>query len=394
MFGWELPPYNSGGLGVACEGIIRALKKTGTDIAFVLPRKSGNDQAADGITFADHTSPVIPVQSLLFAYATPGSYRSSYSGTSGSFGASLIDEVMRYGSKAGAIAAQKDHAVIHAHDWLSFPAGIQAKQISNKPLVAHVHATEFDRTGGSGANPEIFAVEKKGMQVADAVVAVSQRTKDMIVGKYQIAPSKVEVVHNGIDMAPVYDTPRDTAILKLKKSGTRMVLFVGRITIQKGPDYFMQVAKKVLKYEPNTIFIIAGSGDMEHQMINLGVSLGISHRVFFAGYLRGRELDAVYDAADVMVMPSVSEPFGITALEGLAHKTPTLISKQSGVSEVVSHALKTNFWDTDDMANDIIATLRYSALRNTLKTNGFKEASRISWDKAAHKYLQLYRQLQ
>ena len=268
-----------------------------------------------------------------------------------------------------------------------------AKKISKKPLIAHIHATEFDRTGGTGANPDVYRIEKAGMSKADAVIAVSKMTKDMIIGKYNINASKIHVIHNGVNLDE-YNAPNNNLeFLKIKKTGVKVVLFVGRITIQKGPDYFIHVAKKVLRYEPNTIFVVAGSGDMEYQMINLAAQLGISDKVFFVGYLRGKELDKIYRSSDVLVMPSVSEPFGITALEALACNTPVMISKQSGVSEVLTHALKSDFWDTDEMANKIIAILRYGSLRRSLKENGTKDVGALSWDRAAEKCIHLYQQL-
>ncbi len=397
MFGWEFPPFNSGGLGVACSGITRALAKKGAKIAFVLPKKLQISSAHVPLIFADNQNSISihEFDSSLRPYSNPETYGKDVftEGSDRSYAPTLVDEVMRYGRNASVIAKNTPHDVIHAHDWLSFPAGIMAKKISRKPLIAHIHATEFDRTGGTGANPDVYKIEREGMEKADAVISVSQMTKDMIVGKYGISNSKIHVIHNGVNLDE-YDTPHESLdFLKLKQSGVRMVLFVGRITIQKGPDYFIQVAKRVLAYESQTIFVVAGSGDMEYQMINLAANLGVSDKVFFVGYLRGKELDKVYRSSDIVVMPSVSEPFGITALEALAYKTPVMISKQSGVSEVLTHALKTDFWDIDEMANKIISILRYSSLQNSLRENGRKDVEKLTWDNAADKCLRLYQQL-
>lgn len=395
MFGWEFPPFNSGGLGVACYGLTKALSKQGVPITFVLPRRYSLTSETIKFAFADTNKVVIKdIDSLLLPYSTEESYeRERHLYKTALYGNNLVSETLRYGRQAAEIAKNTPHTVIHAHDWLSFPAGMAARKISRKPLIAHIHATEFDRSGGRGANHHVYAIEKQGMKAADKIIAVSNLTKHIITGKYGIPAHKVQVVYNGINLREYNHSLNGTKALTLKDYGYKIVLFTGRLTLQKGPDYFLHTAKKVLEYYHNVVFVIAGSGDMEHQMIQTATQLGISSRVFFTGYLRGKELNNIYRSADLLVMPSVSEPFGITALESIANNTPVLISKQSGVSEVLTHALKTDFWDIDEMANKIVAVLKHPSLRHTLNEYSRRELESINWDRAAHECIQLYQHL-
>jgi glycosyltransferase involved in cell wall biosynthesis len=268
---------------------------------------------------------------------------------------------------------------------------MEAKKATGKPLIVHVHATEFDRTGGTGVNQQVYDIERAGMHAADAVIAVSQWTKNIVVNHYGVSPDKITVVHNGIDVGDVKPVP--SRVQALKDAGNKIVLFVGRITMQKGPDYFIRAAKRVLEFRPNTIFLVSGSGDMERQMIRQAAAEGISDKVFFVGFLRGEELDSIYQSADLYVMPSISEPFGITPLEALANGTPVLISRQSGVAEVLNHALKTDFWDIDDTADKIISTLDHPCLHESLKVNGGREVAKNTWAVAAGKCLDVYGRL-
>ncbi len=390
MFGWEFPPHNSGGLGTACQGLTRALAELGTELIFVLPKALTIDAPWQKTVFADGGFEVRAINSPLTPYLTAAGYRRRRGGDS-IYGENLIDEVRRYAAAAAAIAAAESFDVIHAHDWLSFLAGLAAKEVSGKPLIVHVHATEFDRTGGNGINQEVYAIERQGMQEADQVVTVSQFTKNIVVKHYGVSPDKVKVVHNGIDFVA---KPRLAHRLSsLKRAGERVVLFVGRITLQKGPDYFLQAAKRVLELEPKVTFVMAGSGDMEEQVIEQAATLGLGQHFIFAGFLRGVELDALYQAADLFVMPSVSEPFGLTPLESLVNGTPVILSHQSGVSEVVTHALKVDFWDTEEIANQIIAVLRHPPLQRTLANYGEQNARGITWRTAAEKCVALYQSL-
>ena len=393
MFGWEFPPYNSGGLGTACEGLTRALSDKGVKTIFVLPKKVGVNADFLDFRFANLQNVKFkPVPGLLYTYLTPEGYlKELASGGNDIYGLSLLEEVRLYALRARAIAKREKFDVIHAHDWLTYPAGIMTQEVSNKPLVAHVHATEFDRGGGNGINSDIYQIEKEGMERADKIAAVSQWTKNIITYHYGISEKKVRVVHNGIN---VNQRPRFSSQLeKLKADGSKIVLFVGRITLQKGPDYFIRVAKRVLEYAPKTYFVMVGSGDMEGQVMQTAAYLGISDRFIFPGFLRGAELDQMYQAADLYILPSVSEPFGITPLEALANGTPVLVSKQSGVSEVLSHALKADFWDIDEMTDQILAVINHPTLQETLSKYGQLEIGRITWAETANKCINLYQQI-
>jgi len=391
MFGWEFPPHNSGGLGVACFGLTRALVRDGLDLIFVLPKKIDVPSQNFKMVFADVDKgmKVAIVNSSLSPYITAEDYEVE----GGIYGNNLFSEVKRYALSARKIAMRENFDVIHAHDWLSFLAGIEAKKISGKPLVVHVHATEFDRAGGFG-NKFVHEIEKRGMSEADKVITVSKFTKDLVVEKYGVDPERIEVVHNAIEHSD-YDLNSFVAqsIVKLKGKGYQIVLFAGRITLQKGPDYFIETAYRVLKYNPNILFVIVGSGDMEYQIMRRVAELGISDKVIFAGFLRGEELNSIYRASDLFILPSVSEPFGITPLESIINGTPVLISKQSGVSEVLSNALKVDFWDIDEMVNKILAVLNHESLKETLLKNSQEEVFEMSWRKPAKKCLEIYKNL-
>jgi len=389
MLGWEFPPHNSGGLGVACQGLARALSAH-TEVIFVLPKRLTVAEETLRVIFADIPSlSVRGVDTALSPYATSGEYEAWRHLLGGDiYGPTLFAEVARYAKAIGAIAQQETFDVIHAHDWLSFLAGIEAKRVSGKPLVVHSHATAFDQAGGEHADPRVYAVEKRGFEAADAIIAVSHFTKNIIVDRYGIAPEKVQVIWNGINPEDFTNAP--PRAVPFKKAGEKMVLYIGRMSLHKGPDYFLRAAKKVLAHRPHTIFVMAGSGEMEWQLIRQASEMGIGDRVFFAGFARGEERDALYRNADLFVLPSVSEPFGLTPLESLMHGTPVLISKQSGVSEVLTHALKADFWDTDEMTNKILAILGDSTLHRQLRENGFNEAMKTTWQRAAEKVRELY----
>ena len=394
MFGWEFPPFNSGGLGVACLGLTRALSDRGAEITFVMPRTLDVKSPWARIIFADGKSILTrSVNSILSPYLTSRSYAYARKRVAGArdggdiYGHDLMSEVMRYAAMGGEIAKEEEFDIIYAHDWLSFGAGIEAKRVSGKPLVAHVHATEFDRCGGPlGINRDVYEIEKAGMEAADVVIAVSQLTKNIIVNNYGIPADKVRVVYNGIDATTAPSSNNGLPRLRaLKASGNALVLFLGRVTLQKGPDYFIRAAKRVLERNPKVMFILSGSGDMDTHVMELTAQLGIADHVMFTGFLKGPESAEVYSAADLFVMPSVSEPFGITPLEAMRLGTPVLISKQSGVSEIVKHALKADFWDVDEMANQILAVVGFPGLRQTLSSNGCEEAETITWAEAAQK---------
>jgi len=398
MFGWEFPPFNSGGLGVACEGLSKALTSSGVDLTFVLPFKIPISVPWCRFVFANESTDLMAesqMRGLFSGYNSHSTYIKNNevqdNGLPEVLSGDLIERVRAYSLKAGAIAKKNRHSVIHAHDWLTYPAGIEAKKVSGKPLVAHIHATEFDRSG-ENINKDIFNIELEGFRKADMVVAVSGRTRKKVIEKYGISPDKVKVVHNGIEFKNNFSSIEHN-LERLKKIGNSVVLFVGRITMQKGPDYFVTMAEKVLQYEPKTFFVVSGSGDMEGQMIKMVASRGLSSKFIFCGFLRGEELNQVYKAADIFVMPSVSEPFGLVPLEAMISEVPVLVSKESGVSEVISTALKSHFWDTDDMADKVLSVLHHKKLRDHLSVNGREEVKTIHWKKAADSLISLYNSL-
>lgn len=390
MFGWELPPFNSGGLGVACHGLSKALSKD-HEVIFVLPKRVNVNIPNFKVLFANNNLKFVTIDSLLTPYINSSEYGNLKKGLS-LYGANLFAEVERYAAEAKKIAEKEDFDIIHAHDWLSFKAGLAAKEIAHKPLVVQLHSTEYDRCGGLNLNPYVYKIEKEGMEKADKIITVSNFTKNIVVNNYGIKPEKISVVHNRIN-ADEYKEDKSDEIFRIKKEGKKIVLFAGRITLQKGPEYFLKVAKRVLSFEKDVLFVMAGSGDMEHQMINNAAVMGISDKVLFTGFLRGKELSQIYKMADIFVMPSVSEPFGIAALESIINGTPVIISKQSGVSEVINNAIKVDFWDTDEMTNKIISVLNYPSLHKTLKENCKKEVSLLSWDEAANECAELYKKM-
>ena len=292
----------------------------------------------------------------------------------------LIAESRRYAVLCTGLARSQPIDVIHAHDWLTFPAGIAASATTGKPLVVHVHSTEFDRCGEQ-IHEQIYEIERRGLHAADRVIAVSKLTKSIIEKRYGIDPAKVDVVYNGIENGQVA-SPADTDS-GASASGDKIVLFLGRITMQKGPEYFVAAARMVLKKIDRVKFVMAGHGDKIADVIDLAARHDIGHKILFTGFLRSAEVDRLFQMADVFVMPSVSEPFGIVALEAISHDVPTIISKQSGVSEVLKHTLKVDFWDTEEIANKIISVLRHPPLASTLKQHSGAEIRRLSWDDAA-----------
>lgn len=389
MFGWELPPHNSGGLGVACYNLAKALCVKHNEVLFVLPQKVPAPKEFP-VIFADVGIDILPVSSLLAPYLDSSGYADALRGETqqGLYGRSLYEEVLRYGREARRIAERETFDIIHAHDWLSFPAGVAAKRASGKPLIVHVHATEFDRTGGSCVDQRVYDIERWGMEQADAVIAVSQFTKNIIVERYGVPPEKITVVHNAVEEGAAC-----AGASQLVFPGKHIVLFVGRMTLQKGPDYFVAAARKVLDTDTDVMFVMAGDGDMYHRVVEKAAALGISDHFVFAGFLRGDALAGLYRSADLFVMPSVSEPFGLTALEALQNHAPVLISKQAGVGELLSHCLKVDFWDVEEMASKILAVVRYKELRQCLSEYGHAEASKFSWSAAADTCIALYHSL-
>jgi len=422
MLGWEFPPFISGGLGTACYGLTRAMDRLGAKVTFVLPRmvesayvthvKLLTPNSCQGrtsrIAFEEELKHVVfkPIASPLQAYATPETYderieeslrlrrevtestgRGSGPSAGPDYAGDMYQEVHRYASMALALARDEQFDVIHAHDWMTYPAGVAVAMMTGKPLVVHIHSTEFDRSG-EHVNQVVYDIEREGMERADKVIAVSQLTRSIVLDRYGISPEKVGVVYNGVERNGTWSVGQ-THI----KQSEKLVLFLGRITMQKGPEYFLHAARKVVDVMDDVKFVMAGSGDMMYRSIELAAQLGIGHKVLFTGFLRGDDVRKIYQMADLYVMPSVSEPFGIAPLEALDNDVPVIISKQSGVSEVLSHALKVDFWDVNEMANKIVAVLRHPPLQMTLRNHGNFEVRKLRWADAAQRCMEVYEEL-
>lgn len=418
MFGWEFPPHITGGLGTACFGLTKGLIKQGVDVIFVVPKSFG-DEAKEGFRLVNASDIELDFTQTLnqemidrISYLEIGSNLVPYIGPeeferwlsteivktktethsvydrkyqfSGKYGFNLMEEVSRYALVALSVAGKFDYDVIHAHDWLTYPAGIAAKHISGKPLIVHVHATEFDRSGES-VNQVVYDIERNGMEEADCVITVSNFTRQIVIERYGINPEKVFTVHNAVE--PV-DRPESEDVTKYVKE--KIVTFLGRVTYQKGPDYFVEAAYKVLQRDPNVRFVMAGSGDLLNRMIRRVAKLKIGTRFHFTGFLSGTDVDRMFALSDVYVMPSVSEPFGISPLEAMRSNVPVVISKQSGVAEVLQHALKVDFWDIDALADAIYGILHYDGLKKMFAIYGKSEVDSLKWENAAFKVLDIY----
>lgn len=319
----------------------------------------------------------------------PGAPAGAPLGKAGSdYSGDVMGDARRYAHLVLNLCATEEFDVIHAHDWMTYPAGMALARLTGKPLVAHIHSTEFDRSGVH-VNQQVYDIERRGMHAAIAVIAVSQLTRSICVHRYGLPAEKIRVVYNGVDLEPF----GSGAVAEVNPKD-RIVLFLGRITMQKGPEYFVAAAKRVLEKIDNVKFLVAGSGDMARRMIELAAEMGIGHKVLFTGFLRGHDVKRIFSMADCYVMPSVSEPFGIAPLEAMSHDVPVIISKQSGVSEVLTHALKVDFWDVDEMANKIVAVLRHPPLSQTLREHGALELRKLTWDGAAAKCVQVYERVQ
>jgi glycogen(starch) synthase len=412
MVGWEFPPFISGGLGTACYGLTKAMDRLGMNVVFVLPKTapirfgSCKGSASKKQTAYNFTNiQFYTIASPLRPYIDPGQFKYDQSSPSkydrektfekeqqpGSlvhsdiYGADMFSAVHKYAEEVVKIARGEEFDIIHAHDWMTYPAAIAAADATGRPLVVHVHSTEFDRSG-QNVNQMVYDIERQGMHRADKIIAVSNYTRNIVISRYSVPPEKVEVVYNGVEFEQHAEFPSQT----LPAMNDRIVLFLGRITMQKGPEYFLQAAKRVLEKIGNVKFIMAGTGDMLYRSVELAASLGIGHKVLFTRFLTGADVDRAYKMADLYVMPSVSEPFGITPLEALRNKVPVLISKQSGISEVLSNALKVDFWDIDQMANKIVAVLKRPPLHKTLRDYGSKEVHKFRWEDSAERMNEIY----
>lgn len=421
MFGWEFPPHIAGGLGTACYGLTRGLARHGVQVTFVVPRAygdednsflsvvnasdvdahyvmAGSDRSIPGISYIHIDSNMVPyvspeefearareVRTGGDTVRMPGDVWNERYTFSGKYGAGLMEEVARYAVVAAEVARRLEGRfdVIHAHDWLTYYAGIAARHVSGKPLVVHIHATEYDRSG-ENVNPAVHAIERTGMWAADRVIAVSNLTRNIVTCRYGVDPAKVVTVHNAVAFGADDEAQMERAV------DDKIVTFLGRITYQKGPDYFVEAAAKVLKRLPNVRFVMAGSGDLMNHVVRRVARLGIADRFHFTGFLRGDDVQRMFTLSDVYVMPSVSEPFGISPLEAMRSNVPVIISKQSGVAEVLDYAVKVDYWDVDAMADAIYALVQYPALGKMFARKGLEEVNGLKWDNAAKKVKGVY----
>ena len=409
MFGWEFPPHILGGLGTASYGLTKGMYDNGDmDITFVIPKPWGDEERSFARIVGANCVPVAwrdvsydYVQSRIGNVMDPQLYFDlrdhiyadfNYMGTndlgciefSGLYPDNLLEEINNYSIMAGVIARTVDFDVILLHDWLTYPAGIHAKQVTGKPLVIHVHATDFDRSRGN-VNPTVFAIEKDGMNNADHIITVSNLTRQTVIEKYGINPDKVTTVHNAVE--PLSEEIRS---IKMQKGKDKVVTFLGRITMQKGPEYFVEAASRVLAKTHNVRFVMAGSGDMMEKMIRLAADRDIADRFHFTGFLKGRQVYEMLAASDVYIMPSVSEPFGISPLEAMQMGVPSIISKQSGCAEILENVIKVDYWDINALADSIYAIIKYPALYNHLRDKGLAEIDTIQWKKAGAKVIDIY----
>ncbi|MBI2343068.1 MAG: glycosyltransferase family 4 protein [Deltaproteobacteria bacterium] len=426
MFGWEFPPQMSGGLGTVCKALTSHLSGQGIDILFVMPCVNGNRPVsphfrligANEIALSNsvvhlyerlspETLKLLRIDSLLQPYDTLESYslhvrtlarriqeyqaaqqgRGERLALHGGYGRDLLEEVRRYAIIGSVLGLQETFDIIHAHDWITFPAAIEAKRVSGRPMICHVHATEFDRTG-EHPNQEIYDIERYGLEQADRIIAVSHRTREMLIARYGLPPDKIAVIHNAVSKEKQLE--RD----QIKKGfSEQLVLFLGRVTLQKGPDYFVEAARLVLQALPHVRFVMAGTGDMLPRLIERVAAYRLQKAFHFTGFLQGREVEQIYAMSDLYVMPSVSEPFGVTPFEAMLYHVPTIVSKQSGIAEVLQSAIKVDFWDIQMLAAKIIQVLSDSTFSRELVRRGAAELEQVSWDSAAGHCRRLYEEL-
>lgn len=419
MFGWEFPPHISGGLGTASYGLTRGLATIDDmEIIFVVPKAFGDEDQSMMRLIGAGDIPVtrkklklarykkeieyLEVNSKIVPYVDPEDFwkhtREEKTGEvkfiqtneegkipfTGEYGTDLLKEIYNYSIVASVIAGENDFDVIHAHDWLTYPAGIAAKEVSGKPLVIHVHATDFDRSGGN-VNPDVYNIEKRGMDAADKIITVSKLTQRTVIEKYGIDPSKVVTVYNAVEPLKE-DLPLD----KESPLPEKIVTFLGRITLQKGPEYFIEAAHLVLKKMNNVRFVMAGSGDMMIKMVNLAASKKITDKFHFTGFLKGDDVFRMLKLSDVYIMPSVSEPFGISPLEAMQSNVPVIISKQSGVAEILTFAVKVDYWDIEAMADAIYGLLNYRGAHTFFQKFGREEVDNLKWENAARNVKEVY----
>ncbi len=396
MFGWEYPPLHLGGLGVACHGLVSGLLRNGVQVTLVLPHPHTHSEEHDVRCPKEQRAQTIRIRSMLSPYMTVDQYFRKITAVSKEmqqvYGEDLPAAVMHFAETSVELTRDTNPDVVHCHDWMTYGAGARAAKYHGKPLVAHIHATELDRTHFH-PNEWIYAQERTGFEAADRIIAVSQYTKNILVEHYGIDPYKICVVHNGSSEEHLRPARHSAVVLPWRKQQAPMVLFLGRLTLQKGPIQFLEMAAKVHALRPEVQFVVAGEGNMLDEMVAKARELSLGENVAFLGKVNSAQARKLYASADCFVMPSLSEPFGLVALEAIAHGAPVVISKQSGVSEVVGHGFKVDFWDTEKMADCVLTILREEPLALQLKSEAPRSLHHLRWENQAHHVRSLYEQL-
>lgn len=407
MFGWEFPPLITGGLGTACQGLVKGLNDLGVDVRFVVPssRKeaaavlpdAGEEPEGNGVPRG--LFQLTPVPSVLRPYARPAGEQGDKNGLllhgdrgTELYGGDLLQAVEMLKERAREIASTESFDIIHAHDWMTFPAGIAAREESGRPLAVHLHSTEYDRCL-EHVWPPVCRLERAGLHAADRVIAVSARSKWQIVDKYDVPQDNITVIHNGLNLDHLGGAADAEPVPLPPRPEGKMVLFLGRVTPQKGPGFFIEAAAQVLKTEKNAVFVVAGSGDMIPALIERAAELGISQKVLFTGFLEGPQVRWAFETADVYVMPSVSDPFGISCLEAMYSGTPVVLSNQTGIAEVVDNVHKVNHWDVEGIADSVVRLLRDPHYARELASRGAAEARRITWRHPASRCITVYKDI-
>jgi glycogen synthase len=390
MLGWELPPHHVGGMGVACYQMCQELSYSGIDIEFILPFSAEFDIDFMKVTPAHNQS----VEEFAIAGGVyDASWFTKKKVTKLDLGTlDLRRQHDRYAHNVAKLAETKEFDIIHAHDWLTFKAGMMAKLVTGKPLIVHVHATQYDQSAGNHGNPEAREIEYQAFNMADQVFAVSNYTKNVIIREYGIDPDKVHVVHNSMEIGQDIDESHNLHryLEMMKQSGYKVVVNIGRMTIQKGLTHLLESAQKVISKDPKVLFLIAGGGEQQEELIRLAAHYRISSNIIFESWVSGKKWRDTYRIGDIFIMPSVSEPFGLTALEAIGFGTPVIVSKQSGVGEVLQNCFKVDFWDTDEMADMILSLTQHDSLSNTMWLNSYHEYKNQSWAKSARTMTERY----
>lgn len=384
MYGWEFPPHTIGGLGNVTYNLCNALAKLGIKITLILPVKGESNNLK---IIATSSVSVKGIKSLLSPYLDEKIYQEQYllnEDEAKIYAKNLKEEIDRFTKRGVEIAKREKFNLIHCHDWMTFPAGILTKEFSGKPLILHVHTTELDRSCG-GHNPFVYELELNAFKKADKIIAVSEYTKNKIMKGYGTSSDKIEVVHNAINFKGVEKNK--------PYNRKKIILYLGRLSMHKGPDYFIKAAKKVLGYKKDVLFVVAGSGELLPELIDLACNLGIGDKILFTGRLKDEEVKKIYESADLYVLPSVSEPFGITALEAASKGVPVIVSKNSGVKEVLKHCIQVDFWDIEEIANKIISVMKYHPIKEEITSNAYRELEKISWSKQASEVINIYNHL-